>query len=153
MCLTPDNVYFNLTGEFSSGEQAFIEVPRVRYSLFTFFFLTLSAFQESLFDAYLFERKQKQEIPFQISLSNMIRALRSCEQANSIVMKLTKINQGEPQLRHVEWKVRCMPSAAFLNFTLRAPTMTVEQNVPIILQSFAHWQVRKSPACVDEGLL
>lgn len=43
-----------------------------------------------MFDNYRIESPNGNEIPFQTSIANFQRALRSAEQAYSIVMKLTK---------------------------------------------------------------
>lgn len=67
----------------------------------------------------------------------MIRALRSCEQGDVITVKLTKKNQGSELSR----RYASPAAAAHLSFTVRSHGLAVEQNVPVVLQTFAHWQV------------
>jgi len=51
-----------------------------------------------LFDEYRIESKNNNEIAFEISLDNLLKALKSGQLATAIVLKLTKVDQV-PYLR------------------------------------------------------
>eukprot|EP00457_Paulinella_chromatophora_P010047 gb/GEZN01010134.1/.p1 GENE.gb/GEZN01010134.1/~~gb/GEZN01010134.1/.p1 ORF type:complete len:277 (+),score=25.53 gb/GEZN01010134.1/:233-1063(+) len=73
---TDKQVKFHLPSEFTSGEQAFAEIPAT-----------------SMFDHYRIENKKtRDQIPVCISLTNLARALTSGECADKILIKLTKKN-------------------------------------------------------------
>ena len=51
-----------------------------------------------MFDEYRIESKNNNEIAFEISLDNLLKALKSGQLATAIVLKLTKVDQV-PYLR------------------------------------------------------
>eukprot|EP00808_Paulinella_micropora_P005084 g5215.t1 len=74
--LSEKEVKFYLPSEYTSGEQAFVQIPAT-----------------SMFDHYRIENKKTgDQIPLFISLTNLARALTSGEYADKILIKLTKKN-------------------------------------------------------------
>lgn len=49
--------------------------------------------QSTLFDEYRIESKNNNEIAFEISLDNLLKALKSGQLASNIILKLTKLDQ------------------------------------------------------------
>lgn len=71
--LTETTVYFNMTSEFTKGEQAFAELPVA-----------------SAFESWRIESKAGNSIALIVSLANLSRALKSCDKAQRAVVKLAK---------------------------------------------------------------
>jgi len=101
--LTPTELRFYMSSEFTNGEQAFVELA-----------------VDKVFEHYRIEsKKTNDEIPFQLSLDNLSRAITSGENAERIVVKLAK---------------KQIPPRAFLSFEMRTATLNITQDVPISLQ-------------------
>jgi hypothetical protein len=98
--LTPTQVCFYLTNEWSSGEQAFVEAP-----------------VEGIFDNLQIQSKNRNEIPFIISVGNLLRALKSGETVEQIIIKLSKKNERP-----------------FLSFEMLTHGVSITQDIPIVLQ-------------------
>lgn len=71
--LTPADIRFALTEDYTSGEQAFADIP-----------------VPAVFDAYRIESKHDNEIHLTTKLPSLLKALRSAEASSRITLKLTK---------------------------------------------------------------
>ena len=68
--------------------------------------------QSTLFEEYRIESKNNNEIAFEISLDNLLKALKSGQLASDITLKLTKLEQN-PFLR-IAIDIQSVPNSPLL---------------------------------------
>jgi HUS1 checkpoint protein len=99
-----------------------------------------------IFDDMVLESLNKNEISFQLSLDNLLRALKSGEKAEKVVMKLSKKNNLPylTVLSDFSVRVSSLCIGSLLPFQPQS-TSTVTQEVPIILLSASQFAQNVEP--------
>lgn len=110
----PDHVNLYLAGSFSQGGKAFVEIPT-----------------KAIFEDYRIESKCDNEIPMVVNILNILRALKSGEKADRIVLKLTKKN-----------------NRAYLTFEI-SEHVSIVQDVPVSLQPMKRLEEFAEPELPD----
>jgi len=90
----------------------------------------------SLFDSYKIESKNNNEIAFELSLDNLLRALKSCVKASEVVFKLSKKND--------------LPFLSILiERRLTNQTMKIVQDIPVAILTAAQLSQYTEPQLPD----